>query len=74
MALEPLKAGFVGFLAQLVFLPLLVIGTLLLVVTIIEPSIWQPVWGIIQNTGDALGDHADRLVRELNWRMVYGLM
>ncbi len=35
VALEPVKAGFVGFLAQLLFLPLLITGILLLVVTII---------------------------------------
>ncbi|HJN46354.1 MAG: hypothetical protein CL477_14380 [Acidobacteria bacterium] len=35
VALEPVKAGFVGFLAQLLFVPLLVTGILLLVVTII---------------------------------------
>ena len=35
VALEPVKAGFVGFLAQLLFLPLLVTGILMLVVTII---------------------------------------
>jgi hypothetical protein len=32
---EPVKAGFVGFLAQLLFVPILVLGILLLVVTII---------------------------------------
>jgi hypothetical protein len=35
VALEPVKSGFVGFLAQLLFLPLLVTGILLLVITII---------------------------------------
>ena len=35
VALEPVKAGFVGFLAQLLFGPLLVVGIVLLVVTII---------------------------------------
>ena len=35
VVLEPIKAGFVGFLAQLLFLPLLVTGMILLVVTII---------------------------------------
>ena len=35
VALEPVKAGFVGFLAQLLFVPLLLTGILLLVVTII---------------------------------------
>ena len=35
VALEPVKAGFVGFLAQLLFLPLLVTGIILLVITII---------------------------------------
>ena len=35
VALEPVKAGFVGFLAQMLFAPLLVIGIILLVVTII---------------------------------------
>ena len=35
VALEPVKAGFVGFLAQLLFVPLLVTGIILLVVTII---------------------------------------
>ena len=34
-ALEPVKAGFVGFLAQMLFVPLLVIGTILLVVTLV---------------------------------------
>ena len=35
VALEPVKAGFVGLLAQLLFLPLLVTGIVLLVITII---------------------------------------
>ena len=35
VALEPVKAGFVGFLAQLLFVPLLVTGIILLVITII---------------------------------------
>ena len=35
VALEPVKAGFVGFLAQLLFAPLLVTGILLLVITLI---------------------------------------
>ena len=35
VALEPVKAGFVGLLAQFLFVPLLVTGILLLVVTII---------------------------------------
>ena len=35
VALEPVKAGFVGVLAQLLFAPLLVTGIILLVVTII---------------------------------------
>ena len=35
VTLEPVKAGFVGFLAQLLFVPLLLTGILLLVVTII---------------------------------------
>ncbi|MCH7748498.1 MAG: hypothetical protein IH939_10415 [Acidobacteria bacterium] len=35
VALEPVKAGVVGFLAQLLFVPLLVTGIILLVVTII---------------------------------------
>ena len=35
VALEPVKAGFVGFLAQLLFAPLLITGIILLVVTII---------------------------------------
>ena len=34
-ALEPVKAGFVGFLAQMLFVPLLLIGTILLVVTLV---------------------------------------
>ncbi len=35
VALEPVKAGFVGVLAQLLFFPLLVTGIILLVITII---------------------------------------
>ena len=35
VVLEPVKAGFVGFLAQLLFAPLLVTGIILLVITII---------------------------------------
>ena len=34
-AAEPLKAGFVGFLAQVLFVPLLVVGIVLLVISII---------------------------------------
>jgi len=46
----------------------------LLVVTVLEPSIWEPVWGIFQGTGDTLSNHADQLVRELNWRLMNGVM
>ena len=46
----------------------------LLVVTVVVPTVREPVWGVIQDTGDMLGDHADRLVRELNWRLMNGVM
>ena len=46
----------------------------LLLVTIAEPTIWQPAWWFIESTGTALGDHADRLSYELNWRLMNGAM
>ena len=54
------KTGFV--LLQLVrWLPVV-----LLTFNIVEPSIRGSVLGVIENSGDALADHADRLVRELD--------
>lgn len=44
----------------------------LLLATIVEPSIWQPLWSAVENTSDALADHANRLTYELNWRLMHG--
>jgi hypothetical protein len=41
---------------------------------IVEPSLRGAVLGVIQDTGDAMADHADRLVRELNWRLMNGVI
>jgi len=70
VALEPVKAGFVGVLAQLLFFPLLVTGIILLVITIIgiPPLLLVPVvivgaavvmvlgfTGVAQGIGQLLG-------------------
>lgn len=41
---------------------------------IVEPSLRGSVLSVIQDTGDAMADHADRLVRELNWRLMNGVI
>jgi hypothetical protein len=57
-------------LLQLVrWLPLVLLSFI-----IVEPSLRGTVLGAIQDTGDAMADHADRLVRELNWRLMNGVM
>jgi hypothetical protein len=62
------KTSFV--LLQLVrWLPLI-----LLTFIIVQPSIRGSVWGAIEDTGDALIGHADRLVREVNWRVMNGVI
>jgi hypothetical protein len=57
-------------LLQLVrWLPLVLLSFI-----VVEPSLRGTVLGTIQDTGDAMADHADRLVRELNWRLMNGAM
>ena len=44
----------------------------LLILTIFVPSILQPAWSLVENTGTALSNHAERLTYELNWRLMNG--
>jgi hypothetical protein len=44
----------------------------LLVLTVVDPGIWQPAWWLIESTGDAVSNHANRLAHELSWRPMTG--
>lgn len=44
----------------------------LLILTIVQPSIWQLAWLLVENTGTALSNHAEQLTYELNWRLMNG--
>ena len=46
----------------------------LLVITALEPTIWEPAWELMRETRDALVVHAQRLGDELTWRLMNGAM
>ena len=47
---------------------------LLLLVTIADPTIWQPAAALVQGACGIFGDHSDRLAHELCCRLMNGSM